>query len=42
MIIAFNAYDEGKKSDQVFVPVIHLAAAAMVRTMPYCLCWVET
>ncbi|AQK69902.1 Gamma-secretase subunit APH1-like [Zea mays] len=29
MIIAFNAYDEGKKSDQVFVPVIHLAAAAM-------------
>jgi len=42
MIIAFNAYDERKKSDQVFVPVIHLAAAVMVRTRTYWLCWVET
>jgi len=32
MIIAFNAYDERKKSDQIFVPVVHLTAAVMVRT----------
>ncbi|KAL6889054.1 hypothetical protein ACP4OV_010080 [Aristida adscensionis] len=29
MIIAFNAYDERKKSDQIFVPVIHLTAGVM-------------
>jgi len=29
MIIAFNAYDERKKSDQIFVPVVHLTAAVM-------------
>ncbi|WVZ76951.1 hypothetical protein U9M48_024861 [Paspalum notatum var. saurae] len=29
MIIAFNAYDERKKSDQIFVPVVHLAASVM-------------
>jgi hypothetical protein len=32
MIIAFNAYDERKKSDQIFVPVVHMTAAVMVRT----------
>ena len=31
MIIAFNAYDERKKSDQIFVPVVHLTAAVMVQ-----------
>lgn len=31
MIIAFNAYDEKKKCDQIVVPVVHLAAAVMVR-----------
>ncbi|RLM79560.1 gamma-secretase subunit APH1-like [Panicum miliaceum] len=29
MIIAFNAYDERKKSDQIFVPVVHMTAAVM-------------
>uniref|UniRef100_A0A0A9HNU9 Uncharacterized protein n=1 Tax=Arundo donax TaxID=35708 RepID=A0A0A9HNU9_ARUDO len=29
MIIAFNAYDERKKSDQIVVPVLHLTAAVM-------------
>ncbi|GJM90837.1 hypothetical protein PR202_ga07155 [Eleusine coracana subsp. coracana] len=29
MIIAFNGYDEKKKSDQIVVPVVHLAAAVM-------------
>ncbi|KAG2657685.1 hypothetical protein PVAP13_1KG197900 [Panicum virgatum] len=29
MIIAFNAYGERKKSDQIFVPVVHLTAAVM-------------
>ncbi|GJN19544.1 hypothetical protein PR202_gb06831 [Eleusine coracana subsp. coracana] len=29
MIIAFNGYGEKKKSDQIFVPVVHLAAAVM-------------
>ena len=40
MIIAFNAYDERKKSDQIFVPVVHLTAAVMVRTRS-CLVLVE-
>lgn len=35
MIIAFNAYDERKKSDQIFVPVVHLTAAVMVRTSQF-------
>jgi hypothetical protein len=30
MIIAFNGYGERKKSDQIFVPVVHLIAAVMV------------
>jgi hypothetical protein len=30
MIIAFNGYGERKKSDQIFVPVVHLVAAVMV------------
>ncbi|CAN6243888.1 unnamed protein product [Urochloa humidicola] len=29
MIIAFNAYDERKKSDQIIVPAVHLTAAVM-------------
>ncbi|BAF08441.1 gamma-secretase subunit APH1-like [Oryza sativa Japonica Group] len=29
MIIAFNGYDERKRSDQVFVPVVHLIASVM-------------
>ncbi|RLN08911.1 gamma-secretase subunit APH1-like [Panicum miliaceum] len=29
MIVAFNAYDERNKSDQIFVPVVHLTAAVM-------------
>ncbi|KAL6629456.1 hypothetical protein ACP70R_029221 [Stipagrostis hirtigluma subsp. patula] len=29
MIIAFNAYDERKKSDQIFVPLVHMTAAVM-------------
>ncbi|TVU32619.1 hypothetical protein EJB05_24357 [Eragrostis curvula] len=29
MIIAFNGYEEKKKSDQIFVPVVHVAAAVM-------------
>jgi hypothetical protein len=29
MIIAFNGYEEKNKSDQIFVPVVHLAAAIM-------------
>lgn len=29
MIIAFNGYGERKKSDQIFVPVVHLIAAVM-------------
>ncbi|OVA04597.1 Gamma-secretase subunit Aph-1 [Macleaya cordata] len=29
MVIAFNGYAEGNKTDQVFVPVVHLVAAAM-------------
>jgi hypothetical protein len=33
MIIAFNGYEEKNKSDQIFVPVVHLTAAVMVRIM---------
>ncbi|PKA56269.1 Gamma-secretase subunit APH1-like [Apostasia shenzhenica] len=29
MVIAFNGYAEGRKSDQIFVPVIHIIAAIM-------------
>jgi hypothetical protein len=31
MIIAFNGYEEKEISDQIFVPVVHMAAAVMVR-----------
>ncbi|XP_077212020.1 gamma-secretase subunit APH1-like protein [Tasmannia lanceolata] len=27
MVIAFNGYAEGKKTDQIFVPIVHLVAA---------------
>ncbi|MCL7022066.1 hypothetical protein MKW94_012263 [Papaver nudicaule] len=29
MVIAFNGYAEGNKSDQIFVPAVHLIAASM-------------
>lgn len=29
MVIAFNGYAEGKKTDQIFVPVVHMLAAVM-------------
>jgi len=32
MVIAFNGYAEGNKMDQLFVPVVHLAAGLVVRT----------
>ncbi|XP_026444175.1 gamma-secretase subunit APH1-like [Papaver somniferum] len=30
MVIAFNGYAEGNKSDQIFVPAVHLIAVSMV------------
>ncbi|RZC63131.1 hypothetical protein C5167_024909 [Papaver somniferum] len=33
MVIAFNGYAEGNKSDQIFVPAVHLIAASMICTL---------
>lgn len=30
MVIAFNAYAEGRKLDQIIIPIIHILAAVMV------------
>jgi gamma-secretase subunit APH-1 len=30
MVIAFNGYSEGKRTDQIFVPFAHLIAALIV------------
>lgn len=29
MVIAFNGYAEGRKTDQIFVPIVHLTAAVV-------------